>query len=155
MFLFLTIREATAAARREAHEQGKLRLGTLSLLLAALQNEAIALHAKDQGLTDEQVIAVVRREVKRRKDAIELYRTHGEEARAQREEAENEILASYLPAAPSDAMIRAAVFEIVHGLPEHERNVGRVMKEAMARLKGADGGVVREAVQKPLPPPQS
>ncbi|MFA4873497.1 MAG: GatB/YqeY domain-containing protein [Patescibacteria group bacterium] len=153
MSLFLTIREAIAAARREANEQGKLRLTTLSLLLAALQNEAIALHAKEQGLSDEQVIAVVRREVKRRKDAAQVYRDHGEEARALIEEAENKILAVYLPAAPSDEMIRMTIFEITKGLPEHERNVGRVMKEAMARLKGADGSVVRAMVQQILTPP--
>ncbi|MEW6610970.1 MAG: GatB/YqeY domain-containing protein [Patescibacteria group bacterium] len=152
MSLYLTIREDMNAAQKEGGESGKARLGVLRMLVAALQNEAIALRVKEQGLSDDQVIAVVRREVKRRRDAAQVYREHGEEERARREEAENEILAVYLPAAPSEEMIRAAICEIIKGLPEQERNVGRVMKEAMMRLKGADGSVVRTIVQQVLTP---
>ena len=151
MSLSERIREDIQAAQKDLRDEGKRRLGVLRMLSAALKNEEIALKARETGLTDEQVIAVVRREVKKRKDATALYRSHGEEERAKAEEGEAAVLISYLPAAPDEAQIRAAVAEIIAALPEAERNLGRVMKEAMARFKGtADGNAVRTLVQEQL-----
>jgi uncharacterized protein YqeY len=100
-------------------------------------------------LTDEQVVAVVRREVKKRKDAVTLYRGHGEETRARAEEAEAALLGQFLPAAPDATVVRRMVEEIIAALPEGDRkNMGKIMKEVMAHLKGsADGAQIRALVQ--------
>ncbi len=154
MSLFLTIREAIAAARREAHEQGKLRLTTLSLLLAALQNEAIALRAKEQGLSDEQVIAVVRREVKRRKDAIELYLKGGREELADKEKSELVMIKKYLPEELSEAELQKIVKEVIAEMGAGAAvasQFGMVMKAVMAKTRGrSDGAAVSRIVKETI-----
>lgn len=151
MSLSLQIRSDAQAAQKEESQEGKRRLSVLRMIMAAMQNEEISLKVKDIGLTDEQSLAVVRREAKKRREAALLYRTHEEEERARAEEAELSIFEGYLPVSPSEVQIRGAVAEIMKALPEADRNMGRIMKEAIARFRGtADGIMVRTIVQDAL-----
>lgn len=149
MLLSETIRREILAAQKEMTDEGKRRLGVLRMLSAAIKNEEIAFKAREKGLTDEQVVAVVRREVKKRKDAVTLYRGHGKETRALAEEAEAALLGQFLPVAPDAAVAKRTVEEIIAALPEDDRkNMGKIMKEVMAHFKGsADGAQVRALVQ--------
>ena len=120
------------------------RVGALRLVLSELQKAA-----KD-GADDE--LAVLRRERKRRAEAAKAYREAGREDLAATEEAESELIASYLPAELSDAELSAIVERAVREAGAKSGNdMGVAMKHAMAAVEGrADGkrvsGMVRAAL---------
>ena len=121
-------------------QRDEIALDTLSLLKSELvraSKEGGASGTIDDGL----VIRVARKEVKRREEAIAVYRKAGREDTARREEAQMEVLRGFLPAAMSEqdieAEIRAVIAEVQ---PDGPKGFGLVMKAASARLAGrADG----------------
>ena len=126
-------------------------LGTLSLLKSEL------VRASKEGtvggkIDDELVQRVARKEVKRREEAIDVYRKAGREDSARREQAELELLRGFLPAAMSEqeieAEVRAAIAEVK---PDGPKGFGLVMKAATARLAGrADGNQVAAVARRLL-----
>ena len=120
------------------------RVGALRLVLSELQKAA------KEGADDE--LAVLRRERKRRAEAAKAYREAGREDLAATEEAESELIASYLPAELSDAELSAIVERAVREAgAESGKDMGVAMKHAMAAVEGrADGkrvsGMVRAAL---------
>jgi uncharacterized protein YqeY len=126
-------------------------LDTLSLLKSELVKAS-----KESGaggrIDDELVVRLARKEVKRREEAIEVYRKAGRADSARREEAEMEVLKTYLPAAMSEQDVEAEVAEVIALLkPEGPKGFGMVMKEATARLAGrAEGAQVAAAARKLL-----
>ncbi len=134
-------------AMRDKAEQ---TLSVLRMLMAAISNEEIAKGVRETGLTDDQAIAVIKREAKKRSDAAEMYRKGGDETRAAQEEAELTILKVYLPPEISDEVIAAAVSEVVSAHPgTTQKEFGLLMKEVIAKLgAGADGKKVSEAIRR-------
>jgi uncharacterized protein YqeY len=135
-------------ARRRRDE---LALNTLSLLKSEVvraTKETGAGGSIDDGLVER----VLRREVKRRQDAIEAYRKGGREEAARREEAEMAILRGYLPAAMSAEQVEQEVRDVIAELKLSGPNAfGAVMKAATARLAGrAEGSQVAAAARKLL-----
>lgn len=130
---------------KEALKAGaQIRLSTLRLLLSALKYEEIA---KQKDLSEEEESVVVQRQVKQRKEAIEAYNKAGRNDLAQKEEAELQILSSFLPQQLSEEEIRKITEESLKILPESEQNFGLVMRQVMARVKGkADGNTVSKIV---------
>jgi uncharacterized protein len=125
-------------------------LNTLSLL-----KSEIVRASKDGGaqgkIDDDLVVRVARKEVKRREEAIELYRKAGREESARREEAEMHVLRSYLPASMSEQEIEAAVRAVIEEVkPEGPKGFGAVMKAATARLAGRAEGNQIAAVARRL-----
>lgn len=101
-------------------------------------------------LTDEQVIEVLTKMEKQRKDSIAQYIDGGREDLAEAEKAELEIISRYLPQKLSEAELDAIVKEEVEKLGE-AANIGSVMKSVMPRVKGqADGNDVRAIAEKYL-----
>src|SRR5450756_977304 len=105
-------------------------LDTLSLLKSELVKAS-----KESGaggrIDDELVVRLARKEVKRREEAIEVYRKAGRADSARREEAEMEVLKTYLPAAMSEQDVEAEVAAVIALLkPEGPKGFGMVMKEA-------------------------
>jgi len=135
-------------ARRRRDE---LALNTLSLL-----KSEIVRATKEAGaggsIDDALVERVVRKEVKRRQDAIEAYRKGGREEAARREETEMALLRGYLPEAMSDEQVESEVRAVIAELkPDGPKAFGAVMKAATARLAGrADGAQVAAAARKLL-----
>jgi len=134
-------------ARRNRDE---VSLNTLSLLKSELTKAS-----KETGagaLDDDLVIRIARKEVKRREEAIDMYRKAGREESARREEAEMEVLRRYLPAAMSTDDVEAEVRAVIAELkPEGPKAFGAVMKAATARLAGrAEGAQVAAAARKLL-----
>ena len=128
-----------------------LRLSVIRGLLSSFTNENVAKKKKpDEELSDEDVLSVIFRAVKQRKDSIEQFEKGGRRDLAESEKAEMKILETYLPAQMSKEEIFAYVKnkfgdpttpEATRG--DKNRFIGFVMKE----LKGkADGMVVKEAV---------
>ena len=125
-------------------------LSTLSLLKSELvraSKEGTASGAID----DDLVIRVARKEVKRREEAIAVYRKAGREDSARREEAEMKVLRGFLPAQMSEqeieAEVRAVIIEIK---PDGPKGFGAVMKAATARLAGRADGTQVAAVARRL-----
>jgi len=128
----------------------EVALNTLSLLKSELVRAS-----KDgsvQGkIDDDLVIRVARKEVKRREEAIEMYRKAGREDSARREEAEMDLLRDFLPAAMSAQEIEAEVRAVIEEVkPEGPKGFGAVMKAATARLAGRAEGNQIAAVARRL-----
>jgi len=134
-------------ARRRRDDVG---LSTLSLLKSEL------VRASKEGsagkIDDDLVVRVTRKEVKRREEAIEVYRKAGREESARREEAEMAVLRGFLPSAMSEQDVEAEVRAVIAELkPEGPKSFGAVMKAATARLAGrAEGAQVAAAARKLL-----
>lgn len=128
----------------------KEELSALRMLLAAVKNEEIA---KQREATDEDVIAVVQRQIKQRKESAEIYEKAGREELSSKERAEIEVLSKFLPQQLSEDELRNVVQEVISTLPENEKNnFGKVMGMVMAKVKGrAEGNevgrIVREMLQ--------
>lgn len=122
----------------------KERVGALRLILSELQKDA------KEGAGDE--VAVLRRERKRRLDAATQFRDGGRAELATQEEGEAKLITSYLPVELSDAEIDAIVAEAVGETgASSPKDMGQVMKAAMARIAGrADGKRVSARVRDAL-----
>src|SRR5262245_23513553 len=120
----------------------QLRLSVLRMMKSAVKNKEIE---KMKPLEEAEVVTVLNTLVKQRKDSIEQFRKGGREELAQKEEAEIKIIEEYLPAAASDDDIRRAVTEAIQETGAASmKDMGKVMKAALARLAGktADGSRV-------------
>src|SRR2546423_12768399 len=135
-------------ARMQRDEVG---LDTLSVLESELVRASKEGSAGGQ-IDDELVLRVARKEVKRREEAIDLYRKAGRDDSARREEAEMSVLRRYLPATMSEQEIESAVRAVIAGVkPEGAKGVGLVMKAATTRLAGRGGGTKGAGVGSRLP----
>ena len=126
------------------------RTSTLRMVKAAIMNRE-----KEGGaqLTDEDVMKLLRSQVKQRRDSVEQYQKAGRQELADKETAEIAIIESYLPQAASAAEIEQAVSEAIANTGASTmKEMGTVMKAAMVKLAGknADGRLVSEAVKKKL-----
>jgi hypothetical protein len=148
MALYDRIQSDLVDARMKRDE---LSLNTLSLLKSELVKVSKESGAGGQ-IDDEAVVRVARKEVKKREEAIEVYRKAGREESARREEAEMLVLRGYLPAAMSEQEVEAAVRAVIAELkPDGPKAFGAVMKAATARLAGrAEGQQVAAAARKLL-----
>jgi uncharacterized protein YqeY len=134
----------TAMKARDA-----LRVETLRMLTTAFVNELVATkHKPDEQLSDEDAIAVIRREVKKRKEAAEAFKGGGRAELAEKEEQERKILEAYLPALMSEEDVRKAVEAKKSALGvTDKKDMGRLMGAVMKELGGkADGTVVKKVV---------
>lgn len=104
-------------------------------------------------MTDDDVIAVVAKGVKQREESIAQFTQAGRADLAANEKAEMELLRKYLPAQLDEAAVAAVVTEVVAALgATSKKDMGRVMKEVMARVKGqTDGKLVSQLVGAALP----
>ena len=127
-------------------EQNKFDLSVLRMLKSALQLEKINLK---HDLSDEEVMVVIKRQVKQRKDSISEFEKYGKTEEVENLNKEIACLQIYLPAEFSEEEINAKLDEIFEELkPESMKDMGRVMKEATARLgAGADGSLLSKLVK--------
>jgi len=126
-------------------------LGTLSLLKSELVRASKEGSAVGR-IDDELVQRVARKEVKRREEAIGVYRKAGREDSARREEAELALLRGFLPASLSELEIEAEVRAVIAEVkPDGPKGFGLVMKAATTRLAGrADGNQVAAVARRLL-----
>jgi uncharacterized protein len=141
----MAVLEEIQADLKDAMRAGeKDKVGALRLVLSELQKAA------KEGSDDE--LAILRRERKRRLEAARAYRDAGREDLATGEEAEGELISSYLPAELSDEELRAIVERAVRDSgAQSAKDMGRVMKQAMVAVDGrADGSRVSGLVRASL-----
>jgi uncharacterized protein len=144
------IDELTTAIANAMRSQDQIRLVALRMLKAALVNREI-----DRGrpLDDGEARQVVGSLVKQRKDSIEQFTKGGRQDLADKEAAEIRVLESYLPASADPAAVERAVIEaIAETGASSPKDMGRVMKTAMAKLadQSVDGKTVNELVRQKL-----
>jgi len=121
----------------------KERLSTLRTVLAQIKDERIK---KKSDLSDEDIISVLMRALKSRKDSIEMYKQGDRQDLVDKETAELEVIQSYLPEQMSEEDVKKIIAEIVESSGATEmKDIGKIMGPAMAKLKGkADGKLVQQ-----------
>jgi uncharacterized protein len=130
----------------------KEKVGVLRFLISAIKNYQIENKLREEHLKDENIVAVIRRQAKQRKDSIAEYEKAERADLADKEKTELAILEGYLPAQMDEGKIR----EIVKAKKEElgiadKAGFGRLMGEVMKELKGqADGDAVKKAVEEEL-----
>ena len=130
--------------------KNELTVSVLRGLISAMTNELVATGRKPTDkLADDEILALIRRGVKQRKDSIEQFRAGGREDLAKKEEAEITILSAYLPAMMSRADIEKVVRakKEVMGVTDRTQ-MGKFMGAVMQELKGkADGADVKTVIE--------
>lgn len=130
-----------------------VRLRTIRSLRAALKEKEIAERRDGEAhLSEEQVLAVVQKQAKQRRDAIAQYEPAGRDDLAAKEQEELEIIEAYLPEQLGDEEIRRVVQEIVAATGASSmREMGKVMSATMEQLRGrADGRRINEIARELL-----
>ena len=136
------LRAAMNAARKAQDKDRTLVLGTI---LANLKNREIDLR---RPATDEEVVEVLRKGIKTRREAIEQYSAAGRTELARNEQAQITVLEEFLPPAVDPEEIRAAVRDVIAG---GARDLGKVMGQIVPRYKGrADGKLINQIVREEL-----
>lgn len=129
----------------------QVRLRTLRMALTAITNEEVA-GASSRELSDDEIVKVLTREAKKRREAADAFGSAGRAEQAAAERAEGEVLAEYLPAQLGDEELTRLVTEVIAetgaaGMPA----MGQVMKAATPRVAGrADGARVAAEVRRQL-----
>lgn len=140
---------ADMKAAMKAKEEGKLALNTIRMARAHIRQAEIDNGHAD--FNDDQVLAVLRKEVKQRKETLSEIESSGREDLVEQTKAEIDVLEKYLPAEMTTEAVEAAVKEIVDAMDPGQKNMGSVMKAVMAKLKGqADGKLINQIVRKLL-----
>jgi uncharacterized protein len=146
----MTLSARLEAAMRDAmRARDEMRTQTLRMAMAAAHNQKIA---KGRDLTDDEVVEVLGRQVKQRRESIAMYRDAGREDRAALEASEAAILAEFLPEQLSQAEIEARAREAIAATGATAPvDLGRVMAALSPQTKGrADGRVVSDTVRRLL-----
>jgi uncharacterized protein YqeY len=130
-------------------QSDKLRLSSIRLVKAAIKNQQIA---KGRDLSDEEVLSVISSLAKQRRESIEHFAKGGREDLAEQERRELSILQSYMPEQLSLAEIDSIILQAIReSSAKGEKDIGRVMRILMPRVKGlADGKMVNSRVRELL-----
>jgi hypothetical protein len=132
-------------ARKAQDKASVLLLGTV---LSDIKNREIELK---RALVDEDVVEVLRKAIKRRRESAEMYEKAARNELADVERREADALEVWLPAAPSDDEVRAAVRAAIAA---GAKNIGAVMGKVMPAFKGRlDGSVINRIAREELGPP--
>lgn len=128
------------------------RLGTLRFLLAAVKQKEVD---ERRDLTDEEIVAIIERQVKQRRESIAAYEQAGRTETVQQEQAELAVLQEFLPAAADPAEIEAIVNEALEALAAQgvtgPAAMGKAMEMIKPKLAGrADMGQVSRMVSSKL-----
>lgn len=127
----------------------EVKTSTLRLVIAAVNNKRIEVGHE---LNDEEVLEVIGKEAKKRKESIDAYQKAGRNELADKEAKELEILSVYLPEQMSESDIAKIVDEVIAETgSKTASDMGKVMGAVMGKVKGqADGNVVSKLVKEKL-----
>jgi uncharacterized protein YqeY len=146
----VALKEKISRDMKQALKSGdKLRLSTLRLLLSEIRNAEIA---KRRELNDEDVLEVIARELRKRRESISEFDKAGREDLSSKEKVEAQILEEYLPPKLSEQEIGEIISRALEESGAQSlQEMGKVMALVMPQVKGrADGKLVNEKVRKAL-----
>lgn len=132
----------------KTHRQ--FEVDVLRMVLASVHNREIEKRGKsgESELTEEEIIEVLRKEAKKRKEAMEIYEQAGRGELSNKEKRELAIIESYLPRPLDEAEIEAVVKEVIDS---GTKDFGQIMKAVISRVGGrAEARVLSEIVKKLL-----
>jgi uncharacterized protein YqeY len=140
---------ADLTAAMKARDQVRTR--TLRMVLTSVTNEEVAGDSA-RDLSDDEVLRLLAREAKRRREAADAFEAAGRADQAAAERAEDQVLAEYLPAQLSDSELAAIVAEVINETGASGMSaMGQVMKAVTPRVAGrAEGGRVAAEVRRAL-----
>jgi uncharacterized protein YqeY len=129
--------------------QAKFKLSVIRMVRAAIKNVEID---QRKTLDDQEVLDILNREVKQRKDSLQEFEKAGRDDLAETVKAEIEILMEYLPQQLSEEEVKAIVQQTIQEVGASSKaDMGKVMGALMPKVKGrADGKIVNQAVQQLL-----
>ncbi|MDD3190103.1 MAG: GatB/YqeY domain-containing protein [Candidatus Pacebacteria bacterium] len=127
----------------------KFKVEVLRGINSNIKNEIIS---KQKTLEDGDVVAIVKKNIKSRKDSIEQFSKGGREDLAEKEKAEVAVLEEYMPEQMGESEVESIVKKVIAGMNDTEvKNFGLVMKAVMKEAEGkADGNLVSGIVKKTL-----
>ncbi len=144
--------QITEDMKTAMREKNAVALNTVRMLKSAIKNVAIEKGGADAELTDVEIVAVIRKEVKKRQDSVEQFQKGGREELVERENAEIAVLNKYLPQALSEDELAKLIDEAVEKIGATSRKeMGQVMKLLQETTGGrADGKALSQAVMAKL-----
>lgn len=126
----------------------KFRLSVLRMLKSALQLESIS---KKHELSDDEVMNVIKKQVKTRKDSIEEFKKYNKITEVDKLKQEIEVLNTYLPAEMTEEEIKKVIDEVFNTInPTSMKDMGRIMKELNNKITNADMSLVSKMVKERL-----
>lgn len=130
--------------------KNEVALSVLRMIKSAINNKKI--EKKAETLSDEEVFAILKKEIKQRRDASEQFRKGERPDLAENEEAEIEVLEKYLPEELSEEEISKIVSSVIAEIhPSGMQDFGKVMSASMQKLEGkADGSKVSSIVKQKI-----
>lgn len=142
------IKQDIQSAINTALKMGKqIDLKALRFVLSQINYEEIA---KQKELTDEEVISLLRKEIKKRKEATELFKKGEREDLVTDEEAQIVVIQKFLPQQLSEEELGKIIDDVIASVGE-EKNIGKIIGLVMGKVKGkADGPVVSSLVRQKL-----
>jgi hypothetical protein len=131
--------------------RNELKSGTIRMVLTAITNEEVA-GKEARTLSDAEIITVLSREAKKRREAAEAFAEGGRADRAEQEKQEGEIIATYLPAQLSEDEVKKIIADAIAASgASGPQGMGQVMKLVTPQTAGkADGGLVSGLVKAAL-----
>ncbi|MED1664270.1 GatB/YqeY domain-containing protein [Brevibacillus laterosporus] len=131
-------------------DKSALKLSVIRMVKATIKNEEIKL---GRDLSDDEVLTILTRELKQRRDSLHEFEKAGREDLATKTRDEMDIILAYIPAQLSEEEIRQIVREAVVAVgATSKKEMGKVMGAIMPKVKGkADGNLVQRIVSEELP----
>lgn len=148
----VSIKDDISAKLKDAMlERDGFLTGVLRDLKSAILNEEIKQGKRDEGLSDDDIEKVIAKQVKQRDDSIEIYNSAGDKVRAEKEIAEREVLAKFLPEPLSEDELRQIAKTVIETneftIKDMGRAIGEVKKEVGTR---GDGALIAKIVKELL-----
>ena len=140
----MTLKEKLLSDLKEAQRsKDSLRLNTIRSVISAIKNQEIDLHKE---LQDEEVLPLITREVKKRKEAASLFEQGGRLDLMEKEKQEHAILQTYLPEQISEEDLRKRIQEVITETEaQGMKDFGKIMKVLVPEFKGkADNGLIKD-----------
>jgi uncharacterized protein len=140
----MTLKEKLLADMKEAlRAKNSLRLNTIRSIISAIKNQEIALHKE---IEEEEILTLVTREVKKRKEASALFKDGGRTDLMEKEDQERVVLQAYLPEQVSEEELRKRIQEVIAETGAEEmKDFGKIMKVLVPEFKGkADNSLIKE-----------
>ena len=140
----MTIKEKLLADMKEAlKSKDSVRLNTIRSLISATKNQEIDLKRE---LQEEEILSLITREVKKRKEASLLYKQGGRTDLVEKEEQEQLILQTYLPEPVSEEVLRERIQEVIQETgAEGMKDFGKIMKVLVPEFRGkADNALIKD-----------
>jgi hypothetical protein len=149
----MSLKQTIFSDMKEAMKAGDaMKRDTLRMLDSMIKNTEIDLKKREEGLSDAEAQDVIARAIKQRKDAMAQYAAAGRPELAEKETAEIAILMAYMPEQLSEEAVAEVVLAVIAETGATTKaEIGKVMSQAMAKLKGqADGNLVKKIAEEKL-----